>query len=437
MALRVVWVTPFLPARGVSGTHAYLWALLERMSRRMAIRLVALTDPDETASPDDLPRGLADVRLVRKLPWAGGDELLLRPRAVRWGFTHPAVREAVAAELVRADHDLVRWDYTELGDFVPLSRAPSVLAVHQLWFAAAGPEWRAGGGGFARGAVALHRHLRDLDFELRAVRRARHVIALTREDAARLRRFAPALRVSVVPAGIDLDHFRPLAPAPPVVADVVFVGHYKHYANVDAARFLVREILPLLGRPVRVRLVGTAVSDEVRALRGDGVTIDSDVSDMRAALASAAVVVAPVRFGTGMRVKVLEALAMARPVVATTLAAEGLEAVPGEHLLVADGAEALATAVGRLLADAGEAARLGRAGRAFAERRFGWDAVAAATEAVYDEVLQSGGAPAPPADARVPTWARLAARGGRPTAIAGGSLLLALRGLRWYLGSRS
>lgn len=436
MPLRLLWVTPFLPARGVSGTHAYLWALLERHSRRHEVRLVSLVDADETASPGDLPPGLADVRLLRKTAAAEDDPLCLRPRAVGWGFTDPQLRAALAAELARDHHDLVRWDYAELANVLPPTRVPSLLTVHQLWFAAAGPEWRAAGRGVRRAPVALHRHLRDLDFELHAVRRADHVVALTREDGARLQRFLPDLPLTVVPAGIDLAHFRPPRTPLPVVADLLFVGHFKHYANVDAARFLVRDVLPRLGRAARVRLVGTAVPPEVRALAGGDVTVEAGVPDIREALASAAVVVAPVRFGTGMRVKVLEALAMGRPVVATSLGAEGLDAVAGTHLLVADAAADFAAAVRRLLDDPGAAAAVGAAGRALAEARFGWDTVADTYDAVYAAVAAAPRRAAA-ASAPVPGWAAWCARSGRLPGAAAGSALLALRGLRWYLGAPS
>src|SRR5262249_6722476 len=125
------------------------------------------------------------------------------------------------------------------------------------------------------------------------------------------------------------------------------------------------------------------------------------VDDVRPHLAAARVVVAPVRFGTGMRGKVLEALAMGRPVVTTTVGAEGLGATAGRDLLVADGAADFAAAIRRVLDERGLGTALGAAGRALAVARFDWDAIAAAHEAIYETVVRAparaGLGPAAPA----------------------------------------
>src|SRR5262249_13653385 len=159
--------------------------------------------------------------------------------------------------------------------------------------------------------------------------------------------------------------------------DLLFVGHFGHPPNVDAARFLATEVVPRLGRPVRARIVGHAIPPDVAALaRARGIEVAGPAPDLRPLLAGAAVVAAPRRFGSGRRGKVLDALAMGRPVVTTTIGAEGLGAVPGRDLLIADDAAAFADAVDRLLTDAALAARIGAAGRVLAETRFDWDAIA-------------------------------------------------------------
>src|SRR5262249_21666824 len=138
----------------------------------------------------------------------------------------------------------------------------------------------------------------------------------------------------------------------PTETDMLFVGHFGHPPNVDAVRFLVHDVLPRLGRRVRLRIVGRGVSPEVAALARPGtVEVVGTVPDVRPHLAAAAIVVAPVRFGTGMRGKVLEALAMGRPVVTTSVGAEGLGAVSGQHLVIADGAADVSAGVRRLLDD--------------------------------------------------------------------------------------
>src|SRR5439155_14661699 len=131
------------------------------------------------------------------------------------------------------------------------------------------------------------------------------------------------------------------------------------------------------------------VTPEVARLARGAVDVTGPVDDVRPHLGAAAVFVAPVRYGTGMRGKVLEALAMGRPVVTTSVGAEGLGAVSERDLLIANGAPDLAAAIRRVLDDAALAARLGAAGRALVAARFDWDRIAAAHDAIYERVLQA------------------------------------------------
>ena len=434
--LRLLWVTPNLPRLGIAAARERWWALLARLTIRHDVTLLAFVDPEDIGAEAALPPGLAAIHQVPKAPWEPDDPLSLLPRTVRWGFVHPALRAAVEARLAAEPFDVVQYEYVEMGQIMPTPTRPTILTVVQLGFAAARDEWRAGGGGARRAAIALYRYLRDLDFELTAAARAHHVITMSAEDAARLRRFLPDLPVSVSPMGVDTRHFRPPARQESADADVLFVGNFIHPPNRDAARFLVEDIVPRIGRPVRVRIVGRNVTPDVAALaRAGAVEVTGAVADVRPCLARARVVAAPVRFGTGMRGKVLEALAMGRPVVTTPLGAEGLGASPGTHLFVADGADALAAMTRRLLDDAALAVRIGGAGRAFVEERFDWDAIAAAHEEIYERVLTSAGAPAA-ANGR-PALERAVARRGRPIRLAAGAALLALRGARWHLSGSS
>jgi glycosyltransferase involved in cell wall biosynthesis len=109
---------------------------------------------------------------------------------------------------------------------------------------------------------------------------------------------------------------------------------------------------------------------------------------VRPYLEQAAVVVAPMKSGSGIKNKILEALAMERAVVATPLAVEGIAVTPGEHIVVATGAPQLAAAVLRLLADPAERRRLGRAGRALVKERYTWDACAARYESLWYELAE-------------------------------------------------
>jgi len=423
--LKILWVTPFLPRPGVAAARGYWWALLARLAPRHDVTLLTLVDADDAGADD--PPGLAAVHRLPAHGWRPDDPLALLPQTVAGLTSDPAYAAALAERVAAERFDLVQLELIETAALAPGPLpVPTVLAVHQLGFAQERPRWRAEGGALGRGAVHAHRWLRSLDFELRAVERAHHVTTVSAEDAARLRRFLPGLRVSVLPVGVDTTAFRPPAAPPPADTDLLFVGHFGHPPNVDAVRFLAREVVPRLGA-VRARVVGHACPPALAAeARAAGIDVAGPVPDVRPALAAARVVAAPVRFGTGMRGKVLEALAMGRPVVTTPLGAEGLGATPGRHLLVAERPADFAAAVRRVLDDPGLAARLGAEGRALVVARFGWDAVAAAHERLWEDVLRAPGRPAAHAD-RTAAVARVARRLGRWPALAAGTALLAAR----------
>lgn len=187
-------------------------------------------------------------------------------------------------------------------------------------------------------------------------------------------------RITLVPNGIGLDYFQP-QPLASKTYDLLFCGNMGYHPNVDAACWLAEEILPLVQRqhPAATLLVaGTTPAAKVQALaRRPGVTVSGWLPDIRTAYAQARVFVAPMRVGTGLQNKLLEALAMQLPCVTTPLANNALRGIPGQHLLVADGAPALAAALAGLLADEPAAARLAAAGHTFVRETYDW---AAATQ---------------------------------------------------------
>ena len=225
--------------------------------------------------------------------------------------------------------------------------------------------------------------------ERRAMRGYGVVTAVAEPDAGALRRLGPTGRVEVVPNGVDLDVFRPIEGAPRDPAEVVFVGAMSFGPNIAAARWFALEVMPRLRGlcpEAHFTIVGRDPDPPVLALAGAAVTVTGRVDDVRPYLARAAVVVAPLVSGSGIKNKVLEALAMQRPVVAASLAVEGLAADVGRDLVVADGPHGVARAVADLLADEPRADAVAAAGRQLVERRYSWRAAADRYAALYAEL---------------------------------------------------
>lgn len=215
-------------------------------------------------------------------------------------------------------------------------------------------------------------------FEREVAARADAVTFVSEAEAALFRARTALNNVHALSNGIDLMFFDPLAKFPILASEVLaegplllFTGQMDYPPNVAAARWFVREVLPLVPG-ARFAIAGRNPTAQVQRLASERVQVTGAVADMRSWLAAANVVVAPLRIARGIQNKVLEAMAMARPVVASPAAFEGIDAVPGRDLLVADSADAMAAAIRRLLAAPEEASALGRSARGCVERSYAW-----------------------------------------------------------------
>ncbi len=246
----------------------------------------------------------------------------------------------------------------------------------------------------SRGLVAAgHRRFaacyRRLEEEL--LPRYGMILAGSEPDAVVARQLAPGAKVAVYPNSL------PLTPAPQVREEpvVVFSGNFEYHPNIDAIDFLVNSIWPEVRKrcpELRLRLVGRGDAF-IRHLLPSGFEIEvtGAVDDALARIAAARIVVAPLRAGSGTRIKILEAWAAARPVVATLLAAEGLEYVKDRDLLIANDGPSIAGAIAGLNADPEQRARIASGGRCLFGQRYTWQAAWRDLSASLTSILPSAG----------------------------------------------
>jgi polysaccharide biosynthesis protein PslH len=227
--------------------------------------------------------------------------------------------------------------------------------------------------------------------ELAAYSAADGVCVCSTADQKRLAADAPSASTIVIPNAADVEHLQPRRADPaPDGRTVLFFGLLATVPNVDGVLYFLREIWPLIAaaRPdARFVVIGARPTPEILAHAGPRVTVVGPVDDLRPHLSAAAVVVVPLRLGSGTRLKILEAWAMARPVVSTVLGAEGLDCVPGRDLLIADDPSEFARSVLRTLSEPGLSDRLGRAGRALVSERYSWRTAAQTLEAFFRQTL--------------------------------------------------
>ncbi len=229
-------------------------------------------------------------------------------------------------------------------------------------------------------------------FERETARRAVVSLFVSEAEAAlfRARTGLPAESVAAIENGIDLDHYRPAPHERGAAPLIVFTGQMDYPPNVEAAAGFARDVLPHIRArhpDTRFAIVGRRPDPLLRRLDGrNGVEVTGEVADVRPWLTQADVVVAPLRIARGIQNKVLEAMAMARPVVASSQAFEGIDAEPGRDLMVADGAEVESESVCALLADPARAEAIGQAARARVEARYAWAARLAPLDAMLEHI---------------------------------------------------
>jgi glycosyltransferase involved in cell wall biosynthesis len=380
--------------------------LFTALARDHHLTTVALADSEfDIAESEEAMRSYSDEATVLPNPRGGGGiaKRLLQLRSLLSPRSFERLRVAVPKLQARLDRllrsrrfDVVQVEFPYLAHLrlrqSPPGTPPPVLVVdaHEIAHEMV-RQFARTGGGLARTAYASLDWRKLRVEELAAFRTSDGVAVCSAADRQRVLRDVPSARTVVVPNAADVEHYRPRPGDPaPDGRTVVFFGLLSTLPNIDGVDWLVREIWPqvLQARPdARLKILGKDATAEVEALGGPTVEVVGFVSDLRPHLAAAAAIVVPLRLGGGTRLKIVEAMAMARPVVSTTLGAEGIDAISGEHLVLADTPPTFAAEVVKLLEDPRAGARLGAAARTLVEERYSWAGAAGALGSFYREIL--------------------------------------------------
>lgn len=216
------------------------------------------------------------------------------------------------------------------------------------------------------------------------------VVALAAPDADALRALDPSLRVAVISNGVDPDYFAPTMedPGEPVL---LFTGNFGYAPNVDAARVLIDDVMPRVCAQIpdaHLMLVGVDPPPSLQAAQCAYVTVTGRVPDMRPYFERASVYVSPLRVGAGVKNKVLEAMAMAKPVIATPLSCDGLDITSGQNVILAQDAPAIAEEAVRVLRDRDLRRRLAQGARALVRSRYTWRQTAERYESLFYQVVE-------------------------------------------------
>ena len=394
--MRILWLNSGLLLPLDKGGKLRTWHLMRHLAQRHAITYLSFADPSSTQAERDgmrevcehlevIPRTdpakgsiafYADAasRVVDRLPYAVGK------------YRSAAYRRALTHLLEHGHFDLIVCDFLVPAVNLPATLpCPAVVFTHNV----EAEIWRRH---HERQTNPIARLLyrqqwqRMLQFEAATLRRFDLVLAVSDADRQTLQRLYPAdLRAPVftVATGVDPSFFAPRDEAPRS-NHLVFTGSMDWIPNEDAMKHFCHEILPLVRAhepTTTVSIVGRAPTPAVQRLAEiPGVEVTGRVDDVREYIARAAAYVVPIRIGGGTRLKIFEAMAMAKAVVSTTVGAEGLPVTDGQDVVIADAPAAFADAIVALLRDPSRRARLERAARNLVVARYDWSAVSGQLE---------------------------------------------------------
>jgi sugar transferase (PEP-CTERM/EpsH1 system associated) len=400
MTMRILWVKVGNLWPPNTGGRLRSFHIVSELARRHRVIVVTTRGPGE--DPQDLASELSHCEEIVSVPYQAPKQgsaafagALLRswlsPLPVdMWKWRVPAVKIAVDRLMAERKIDVCVADFLlAIGNVPRAGPAPVVFfshnVEHMIWKRLCEAEKH-----------PLRRALLEIEwrkmrrYERRACAQAKITVAVSDVDREILAANAPGAGVHTVPTGVDVSYFMPNGYRE-AQNTLVFTGSMDWVPNEDAIFYFLEKILP----PVRREIPGVTLSVVGRdptprllaAAAAAGVRVTGTVADVRPYVAAGAVYIVPLRIGGGTRLKIFEALAMAKPVVSTAIGAEGLPLVPGEHFLQADDPSDFARAVVSLLRDPARRKALGMAGRKLVEERYSWQRVAREFETRCQEAI--------------------------------------------------
>jgi glycosyltransferase involved in cell wall biosynthesis len=383
--MNILMLTPYPPVLDMHGGGVRMFHNIRILSRRHRVRVISFILKEEERELLEPVRQICEsVTAIRKDPDYRRHWLSLQPFLHR-EFSAPEMYRAVDDAFRSQPVDVLQCEYLHMAQF----RRPgtfSILTAHETMSKNSRDAISSQSSPLLQVGL-FYNWMQLLRYEVLETRKFDRVVTMTTEDAAYLRSYSRNLNVRSIPIGVDLERFSPLPENPAQPLEVLFVGNYRHTPNVEALLFLVRHVVPHFPG-IRFLFPGSYAPPVVDA--GTNVFFPGFVLEIQNVYRRPnTIVMAPLFSGTGQRVKLLEAFAMACPVITTPIGAKGFPIRHGEEALIADSADEFIKALSDLSTSLERRRHIGESGRRMVSDHFGWDRIAEELLGIVEEAAVS------------------------------------------------
>jgi sugar transferase (PEP-CTERM/EpsH1 system associated) len=400
--MKILLISPIFPYPPDDGGKIRSFNLIKRLGNTHEVCLIALSrstiNPENLAAISQYCMAVDIASWLPETPLQSLQRYLLSriPPGVALCYHSTNLGALIAKALGKYQFDIIQIEHSYMAKFLDdidsrTGQAKRVLTMHNIEFIRHSRIARTIECGWEKVRYIISAR-RYASWELDYASRFDKIIAVSETDKQLLQEKDPSLEVEVVPNGVDLDFYQ--TTAPPDNSTLVYVGGMSYPPNVDAVLYFSKEIFPIILEEVpqaRFMVVGGNPPPEVLELDNkDHICITGYVEDVREYVDRAQVAVIPLRSGGGTRLKILEAMAMGRPVVSTTVGCEGLDVENGENILLADEPREFAADVVSLMRNPALLTRLAQNGRKLVEERYDWDCIADDLQSVYSGLVPGG-----------------------------------------------
>jgi glycosyltransferase involved in cell wall biosynthesis len=391
--LRILLVFPFLPYPPDDGGKIGFFNPIKYLARKHEVSVVCLTDSsDKESSIEELRRNCYELRTCQRPAWRDPYRLLkgmvLRPPGSAAKYWHAAAGELIRETIVARPPDIVEFHHLNTAIYRSFAGAlPTVLREHNVEF----KVWERHGENATSWVERSYARVtapRVRRYEAEIALHFDRCLVVSDADAAHLRGISPEARVEVIPSGVDTEYFYPFPHAEEEPFSMTLTGSFEWKPKQQSLNALLTQVFPRIKARVpeaKLYVVGKGIPEWLRRVAHEtpGVRIEGAVPDVRPYIAKSALLINYLESGGGIALKVLEAMAMRKPVLSNSLGCEGIPMRHGRDFFVADGSAEFAAAASSLIGDPALRSSLAEAGYRRVLESYSWDVIAVRLQDCY------------------------------------------------------